>query len=162
MITIASRIAQVLTARLSLIQVANGYETDAGLRVYRGRVIMSADDMEPGPLVVIYPVQGAPTETPVEGMETRVRNELRLSVLGMAVPGDMDHPLDMAFQLIGDIKRALFQSIAPLVDAGERISEPPEYTGSRVALPEPGEQTVVAGVDVMIRYFEQRGNPGAV
>lgn len=161
MITIAQRIALVLATRLAQIKVVNGYETDAGLRVYRGRVITSSDDLEAGPVVVLYPRHNADTETPVEGLETKVRNELRLSVIGQAIPEDADHPLDLGFALMGDIKRALFQTLAPVIEAGERIGETPEYAGSRLALPEPGEQTVVAAVDVTVRYFETRGNPAA-
>ena len=162
MTTIAARIASVLAARLADIKVINGYETDAGLRVYRGRLLSSPEDLGDGPVVTIYPRDAVPTERPIEdALEERVRHELHLSIIGQALPDDDDHPMDTGWALMGDIKRSIFRSISPLIEGGERISEAPEHAGARLAMPEPGERTAVAIVDVTVRYFQQRNNPSA-
>ena len=158
--SIAKRITLALTAMLQSIVAADGYHTDAGLRVYRGRAVMGPDDLAEGPLVVIGPTPERDSEDPVDQQPQKLRHELRLTVTAVMRPESEADPLDTAHNLLADLKRALLRPDTPRpVLAGEVLGEEIRYAGATLTVPEPGEQIVSAAVHLTVRYSERRGDP---
>ena len=101
--TKASEISAELFARMQGITVANGAETDTGLRVYRGR--RNVDETQV-PCAVVIEGNDTPRDRP--GRLPAVSITQRF-VLAAYVPCDADNPNDAAHAAVRDIKRAIFK-----------------------------------------------------
>lgn len=98
----AADIAGHLSGLLAEIQVANGYNTDIGLAVYRGR--RKIDD-EMVPCSVLIEGDDKPGDN-VGREEVKITQSY---VLGGYVTCDPDQPNDAAHLVLKDIKKALFR-----------------------------------------------------
>lgn len=100
--TKASDIAEHLTSLLAGITVSNGYNTDIGLRVYRGR--RRIDD-EQIPCAVL--LEG--NDTPGDNISRESIKITQAYVLGGYTGCDPDNPNDAAHAIIKDLKKAIFK-----------------------------------------------------
>lgn len=99
--TRARDVALYLTDRLAGITKANGYETDIGLRVFRGR--RKIDDQQV-PCAVLLEGEDKPGGT--QGASSQQITQSY--VLGGYAECDPDHPNDRAHEILADIKKAIF------------------------------------------------------
>ena len=99
--TRARDVAAHLAELLGSITVANGYETDIGLLVYRGR--RKIDD-EHVPCAVLIEGEDKPGNTQGAASQQITQSY----VLGGYAECDPDNPNDTAHMIIADIKKAVF------------------------------------------------------
>jgi hypothetical protein len=146
-----AEIELALTTRLQGITTANGYATDAGLRVFRGKRSISEDDV-PCLVIVTGDLEAEPgTQGP---QMVKVRPFLPYTVEGH-IACDPNNPNDAAHQLIGDVKRCLWSQDFRL--GGKAIGL--YYAGRAIAPRESGVRVVVAAVHLSIMHVEDLKNP---
>jgi hypothetical protein len=145
----ASTLALNIAARLAEITTANGYATDIGLKVLRGRTRLDPSEL---PCVVI--VEG--DDEVQDNTEIRVKLKQRYAFEGhMAC--DPDHPNDTAHLIIADLKRAIFggdRSFNGLVRKGGL-----EYVGRRISTREDGQAIIAASIEIDCEIAEDLTNP---
>ena len=109
------RILMAVTECLKGISKANGYSTDLGGNVFRGRVIFG--DNDPIPLVSILeaPLPDEPDPTPPAGGAWK--GTWRLMIQGW-VDDDKNHPTDPAHYLLADVKKALAEERKKMIRPG--------------------------------------------
>lgn len=145
----AEDIALDLTSRLATITVANGYETDIGLRVFRGARKV-ADEQVPCAVLI----EGADG---VEQAPGRIPN-VKVSqgyVLGGYAQCDVMNPNDMAHKIIRDLKRAIFTDDTGLGGKVSRIG----YRGRDIGPRTDGVPIVFALIEIDVNYVEDLRNP---
>lgn len=98
------RLMKGLTQVLQQIATANGYYTEAGVAVYRGRMTFGSTDPLPCIAIMEPPLQPEPVHNPL-GSGAR-RYQYDLYVQGFAVD-DAKNPSDPAHLLLADIRKAV-------------------------------------------------------
>lgn len=145
----APAIASELASRLAQITVANGYVTNIGSKVFRGKrkiedsavpcaVLIEAEDM----------VEDRPGRLPAAQITQRY-------VLGGYEQCDPDNPNDMAHSIIRDIKRAVFPGDGNLGGKVRAV----KYRGRDIGPRTDGQPIVFAVVEIDIEYVEDLTNP---
>lgn len=144
----AKDIGTALSARVAEISVANGYLTDSGARVFRGKRRLAETDV--------------PCTTLVEGSDAVVDQTLKLVKLNQRYifeghgPCDADNPNDMAHDILADLKRAIFAG-ADRTLGGLVLKI--EYVGRTIGAREDGVDLVFASVEVDVVYTESLQEP---
>ena len=147
-LTTAESIANEMSARLSQISIANGYNTDIGLRNFRGRLKIDQEDI---PCCVL--VEGGDTVGKSNGLKNvQIFQEY---VLGGYALCDPDNPNDMAHKIIKDLKRAVF---ADGTTWGGRVRSI-EYKGRNIGPRSDGVSVVFAVIHVVVEYAEDLTQP---
>ena len=154
-LTRARDVAAHLSNLLAGITKANGYETDIGLRVYRGK--RRIDDDAP-PCAVL--LEGE--DTPGESQGDASQKVAQAYVLGGYVPCDPDNPNDAAHQIISDIKRAVFsrkdmtraEQIKGTTTLGGRVKYV-SYKGRDIGPRTDGVAIVFAVVHIEVEFVER-------
>lgn len=155
------RAVNAMIARLQLIAVANGYNTDAGATVLHGRRVLEPDQL---PAIVVFEgdetATATPAGAPANGNTESMRIALELNVEGYtrALPTVEGPGLSL---LKADIKRAALKySESSLADVGGVIG-PVTYLGAAPLIRADG--TAVEGVAVRfsVALIEGYGNPDA-
>lgn len=100
------RVLKALCDSLKVISVANGYKTDLGERVFRGRSLFGDDDALPFLSILEIPVPIDQIPSPEKS--TASTGDWDLLVQGF-VQDDRDNPTDPAHFLMADVKRVLAQ-----------------------------------------------------
>ena len=138
----ASEIGELLSAELATITIANGYLTDIGLTVFRGKRNVEDDQ--------------APCCALIEG-EDRVADEgptqavIDCDYAAVAyMPCDPDNPNDAAHLAIKDIKKLFFSKGARMGNQVKKIS----YKGRDIGPRADGKPLVMAVVHFTIRFSE--------
>ena len=153
--TRARDIALHLTDLLAGISKVNGYETDIGLRVFRGK--RKIDDTQV-PCAVIIEGEDKPG-----GSQGPASQQVTQSyVLGGYAECDPDHPNDTAHQIIADIKRAIFTCVNPTraeqisgtTTLGGRVKSV-AYVGRDIGPRTDGVPIVFAVVHIDVVFVEQ-------
>lgn len=153
--TRARDVALHLSGLLASITAANGFETDIGRAVYRGK--RKIDDTAP-PCAVL--IEGEDTPGDVQGA---VSQKITQSyVLGGYAPCDPDNPNDVAHQIIADIKRAVFstkdatraEQIQGTCTFGGRVKRV-SYRGRDIGPRADGLAIVFAVVHIDVEFVEQ-------
>lgn len=147
--TKGAEVAAELFARLQKISVANGCETDIGLRVFRGR--RNVDESQVPCAVVI---EGTDTPRDRPGRLPSVSITQRF-VLAAYVPCDPDNPNDAAHAAVRDIKRAMFTDGGRF---GGRVLAV-TYQGRDIGPRADGRPIVFVTVDLDVDYVEDLTNP---
>lgn len=146
----AGDIAIELHTRLSRILKVNGFETDIGRDVMRGRRKMPGDEAPPCTVMV----EGDDTPTDRPG-----RIPLVLIQQSYVIDGfdkcDPDHPNDQAHRMIRDIKRAIFAGDATLGGKVSRVM----YMGRDIGPRPDGVALVQARVMIDVEFVEDLTNP---
>ena len=148
--SIPNDVAVELANRVAQITVANGFASDAGLKVFRGRRRLMPGQL---PCVVVLERKTVPLEQ--SRTDAKVRAEF---VIEGHAEGDPDNPNDMGHLLDSDIMRAIFD--APEFVYGEqRRRTSYEYGGTEISPREDGSKHVATAVDVAVEYVIQKANP---
>lgn len=147
--TKASEIAVELSARLATIKVADGFHTDIGLRVYRGR--RKIDD-EMIPCAVLFEGADDVSNPPGHPIEVKVDQGY---VLGGYAKCDPDNPNDTAHLIIKDLKRAVFGGAATL---GGKVRVV-QYNGRDIGPRADGVAIVFAVIEIEVEYAETLLDP---
>ncbi|MBF6987254.1 hypothetical protein [Cupriavidus sp. IK-TO18] len=147
----ASDIAVELSNRIARITKANGFNTDIGLRVFRGKRAFSEDDL---PCLVLVEGNDTPQDDALTAMVVSQRY-----VFEAHTECDPDHPNDAAHLVIADLKRAIFAGEPKL---GMRLNGKAKgmtYKGRVIGAREDGAPTVFAGIHIDVLYVEDLTNP---
>lgn len=149
----ASELAQGITKALEKITKANGYQTDIGLRVYRGRVTTTLSSV---PFVVLKEGKDSVADSKV----TEVVLRQPYIIEGVSAC-EMDNPNDVGHQILADIKKALFSGT---LEKGSKfrfgtVACELEYKGRFIAQREEGSAVVTTTVVIECKYPEDLTNP---
>lgn len=150
----AREIALHINNLLSGITKANGYETDIGLAVLRGK--RKIDDSQV-PCAVLIEGEDRPTSTQGPASQKITQSY----VLGGYAECNPDHPNDRAHEIISDIKRAIFSAPATRTEqlrgtttfGGKVINV--TYRGRDIGPRADGVPIVFAVVHIDVEYIEQ-------
>ena len=147
--TIRERIISNLAARLSVITVANGYNTDIGGNVLRAKVTLGKD--EP-PAAVAFP----------ETEESLRKYGKQHCVMPVRVEGTTyygtDNPSVVAERILGDVIRCICGGT--LVEVTGGLADDVEYTGGGTdEYPDAGEKLIGASAVFNIKYKTLAGDP---
>lgn len=153
--TRARDIAQHLTTLMAGITIANGYETDIGVRVFRGK--RKIDDSHV-PCAVLLEGEDKPGGTQGSASQQVTQSY----VLGGYVECDPDNPNDAAHAIIADIKKAVFtladptraEEISGTTTFGGRVKSV-TYTGRDIGPRTDGVPIVFAVVHIDVVFVEQ-------
>lgn len=145
----ASDIAAIVESRIANIKVANGYATEIGSRIFRGRASLDESMM---PCAVI--VEG---DDNVEASQPSRAKIAQTYIVEGHVECDPDHPNDAAHGVIADIKRAIFSG--DLTFGQNCRKEDVRYIGRNIATRPDGLAYVAASVRFSITYPEDLTNP---
>lgn len=138
----ASEVAELLTQKLTEITKANGYLTDIGVAVRRGK--RNVEDEE-APCSVL--VEGE--DRVVDSGPTQVTVDCDYAAVAY-MPCDPDNPNDAAHKAIKDIKRVLFGGGPRLDNRVKAIT----YKGRDIGPRADGKPLVMAVVHFTIRFAE--------
>jgi len=146
--TTASDIALELSTRLATISVANGYNTEIGARVFRGRRDLEAQSV---PCVVI-----AELEDVVLDKSGRNGRHVKLAQV-YAIEGhdacSADHPNDKAHLILEDLKRAVFGT--PFVVTVSSV----DYRGRTIGVRDAGAGAIAAAIRIAVEFSENLTAP---
>jgi hypothetical protein len=149
----AKQLAAAIYDRISGITVANGYLTNIGQTVFRGK--RTADEKD---VPMSFIVEG---DDEVLGQKS---NEVRIAI-PFAVEGhttcDPDNPNDAVHDIVSDLKKAIFsgdRTFGGLVRA-TNSSEPLQYMGRTIGEREDGAKVVGAAILFKAEIVENLSNP---
>lgn len=143
----AKDVAQALTDRLAVITVANGYQTDIGLRVFRGRRKLDETHV---PCIVI--VEGDDNITSEQ--RGRVATAPDYFIEGHSVC-DPDNPNDKAHDMIADLKRAIWSGD---LSFGGLVLEL-KYKGRAIQSREDGMSMIAGSIQISAKFAENLAEP---
>lgn len=146
----AGQIAELIEARVGLISVANGYETDIGLRVLRGA--RKVDDAWVPCASIIEGTDDPQQSESLKAPSAKIEQDY---VLGGYVRCDAQHPNDAAHKVIRDLKKAIFRDGATL---GGKVSKV-TYKGRDIGPRTDGVNIVFAIIEIGITYVENLSEP---
>lgn len=148
----SSDIAEYLTQLLGTIRTTNGYLTNIGTLVYRGKLKHDEDRV---PYTVL--IEGEDDPEQVEGMtDVAITQGF---VIGAYLNCDVDNPNDAAHLAIRDIKKAVFSSdlarrqIAGARGANGRVKSL-RYKGKNIGPRADGTNIVFAVVHIDVTFAE--------
>lgn len=146
-IKFSGELGQYLTDILKQIRVANGYETDIGTKVFRGKL---RHDQDLVPYTVLVEGEDSPDDQGVDEILTRQEY-----AVGAYVACDADNPNDAAHAAIRDIRRAIFtRGEGPARKRlGNRVREV-KYLGKDIGPRADGVPIVFAIVHFEITFVE--------
>lgn len=148
----AELIAAELVARLSTRTIAQGAETDLGVRVYQGRRYI---DNTMIPCAVLLEGDDVPDRLNI-GTQYAVDQKY---VLMAYLPCDPNNPNVAAHAGIRDLKRAVFSGDGRAAHTlGNRVKTV-EYLGRDIGPRADGEAFVLALIEVSVRYVEDVSSP---
>ena len=145
----ANDIALAVSARIGVISKANGYGSDIGLRVMRGRRRINPEQL---PCAVIIERDDQPEDQSLG----KVKVTTRFIIEGHD-KCDPDNPNDRGHELIADIKRAVFHDMRLLYGQNRAIRL--QYRGRSIAPREDGIDVVSAAVEVSVSFVEDLSKP---
>lgn len=149
----SSDIAEYLTTVLQGIRTADGYNTDIGATVYRGRLKHDEDRV---PYCVLIEGEDRPQENDGGRLDVTLEQDF---VLGAYVLCDVDNPNDAAHLAIKDIKKAVFSSdmarrpVAGARGANGRVVKL-SYRGKDIGPRADGKNIVFAVVHISVTFAE--------
>ena len=147
--TKASEVAGAIATRITQIKVVDGYETDIGLRVFRGRRNV---DESAVPCAVLIEGTDTPTDRPGRLPSVSIRQRF---VIAAYVPCDANNPNDAAHAAIRDVKRAIFAGDATLGSKVLRVM----YAGRDIGPRADGVPVVFVTIEIDVEYVEDLTNP---
>ena len=145
-------VSDAIEARIATITVANGYETDIGLKLLVGKRRLPAEDEAPCANIIDF------AQTPkdlAKGNMTDAFVEQRFVVVGTAACTDKDHPNRTGHALMRDIKRAIWKDGTTLGDKVKAV----RFTGSDMGARPEGGDFMQAAVSFVVEYVERLAGP---
>lgn len=148
------QLALAVYNRVASITKANGYRTDIGLKVFRGK--RSAEESQ---IPMAFVVEGD------DEVLQQSTNEVRVAI-PFAVEGhvecDPDNPNDAVHDIVADLKQAIFgnpdRTFGGLV-RGNNASQPLQYMGRTIGEREEGSKVVGAAIMFKVEIVENLSNP---
>lgn len=152
--SVAKLIILEVSSRCLQVKVVNGFHTDAGLYVFRGRTSFNAD-VDPFPCMSIF----AHEDDPIDNTHAdRLDLTLNISVEIHSLVNS-NNPLDLSEDLVADVKKAVLL-------LGNRnmggLCEDIRYAGRRELVTEDGSNIASVQVHFEVRYPELYGDPHTV
>lgn len=144
----ANDIAAVIATRLATIRTSNGYETDAGQTVYRGKRNLSA-----GNCITLF--EGEEDATRPRG-EPYTANAIMHFIAEGVVACDPENPDIAGHKLVADIQKAIFSTDHTLSGL---LASPIIYTGRVIQPRADGSPLVSAQVRLDATYTITPANP---
>lgn len=151
----ANQIAAAVAARLENIRVANGYATDAGQKVFRGRAAIAPDSL---PNVILFEAEDLVETQRVDYAQETLpidANVLLPFVIEATGPCDADNPNVAGHALVADIKKAIFAG--DLSWGG--LATHTRYIGRTLGPREGGTNLVTVTVQIRVGYVENLAAP---
>lgn len=148
----AHDIAMALQALVERIRLENGYQTNIGRLVLRGRKALDEDEHLPCTVIA----EG--NDSVQSDTITKVKIEQRYFLEAHDLC-DPDNPNDKAHQIIADLKRAVFTSTRDRSTPLAGLALAVRYRGRTIGAREDGGNTVFAGIEVAVEYVEDLTNP---
>jgi hypothetical protein len=150
------RIIEMLVQRLRTIQATSGYETDAGLYLYWGPVVLGPDD----PPMAIAVVPGTTETNPLQAGKKIITLPIEFhAVVREDTPqrGTMENSWAQAEAILSDIKRAVE------VDDPEFDRLVVDFTAGEVSplVRQEGGEILGLRIEYRVVYAETWGNPEA-
>lgn len=139
---IAQDIANWLTEKVGAISTANGYHTNVGARVFRGR--RRLDDDTP-PCTVIAELE----DTVIEQTQRGLVHLQQVYAIEAHDVCDPDHPNDKCLLIIQDLKKAVFQD--PTMG---RLVKKIAYRGRTIGPRDEGNSLCFAAIRIAVDYAE--------
>jgi len=147
--SVANDIALAVSTRIATITIANGYNTDIGLKVMRGRKRLDEKSL---PCAVIVERD----DKILDSRPSQVKISQPFIVEGHTAC-DADNPNDAGHKIIADIKKAIFATKLKYGTDGQVITV--NYTGKSIAPREDGMSVVAAAVEITVEFVEILANP---
>ena len=151
--SLAKAIGTSLSALLGTITVANGYNTDIGLRVYRGRLAIDESRI---PCVILAELDDANKDAVSQGTLIAVGQRYTIEA---HVTCDPNNPNDAAHDVIADIKKALFQKMIRTGSAFSPEIKHLNYIGKTIGPRPDGSAFVSGSITVVADFVEDLKNP---
>jgi hypothetical protein len=148
----AQAVSMELFARLQEIAVANGFETDIGLRCFRGRTNVDENTI---PCAIVHELDD--TQADSAGKRSGYVQIRQSYVLVGYSKCDPDHPNDTVHAMIRDIKRVVFKGADRTFEG--KVQEI-IYRGREIGVRADGDSSIFAGVRLDITYLEDLSSPG--
>lgn len=145
----ASTIASAISSRVASITVANGYATDIGLRVFRGRASLNVQDL---PCVVMVEAEDSVEE--MKGTQARVVQRYVLEGHDQCDPAQ---PNDKAHLIMTDLKKAIFGG--DITFGGVVKPSGLTYVGRSIGTREDGTDICAASITIDVQFVEDLANP---
>lgn len=154
-LTRARDIALHIDGLLKTITKANGYETDIGLKGFRGKRKI---DEKSAPCYVLLEGDDAPGGQQGDSGQVVTQSY----VLGGYAPCDIDNPNDTAHQIISDLKKVVFrrvdltkaETIQGTTTFGGRVKNV-TYAGRNIGPMADGSPIVFGVIHIDVTYVEQ-------
>jgi hypothetical protein len=146
----ASDIAAAISARIAQIAIANGYSTDIGTRVFRGRLTLDKEDL---PAAILVEDE--------DRVKEQKRNLIDVSLYQTYIVEGHDvcdplQPNDKAHLILADIKRAIFGSNDKTLNG---LVLEIQYVGRSIGQRPDGTAIVAAAVTFQCHFTENLANP---
>lgn len=148
----AEDVSEEIVTRIQRIRIANGFETDIGRQILRGRVKVPADDMPPCTALIEGNDDTEDTAGKLRSAQIKVRVPFMIDGFDACDP---DQPNVKAHAMIRDIKRAIFHDGRTL---GEKVVEV-SYLGRDIGPRPDGVGLVQVRVAIEVSYAEDLANP---
>ena len=145
-------VANAIVARLATISIANGFETDIGLKIQRGRRKLPGDEEPP----CIQFVEGSDDVEDTAGRQSMALVKVEQPYIIDAFDRcDADNPNVQAHKMIRDIKKVLFADGRTL---GNTVPEV-KYLGKDIGPRPDGANLVQARVAIAVCFAEDLSKP---
>jgi len=153
---ISLQILKALEIRCQSILISNGFNTDAGNQVYLGKRQVNPDEVESGPVLLLFDESD---EIDTEQVTTCIKYVVAMDVtIQVHMEYDANDHTELLHKLVQDIKKAIFNAINPLDGMPSNcLSIMPG--NRRVIYPSNGGDVLAARQGVQIQYVEDYGNP---
>ncbi len=149
--SLASELSAAIKTRLQGITIANGYNTDIGLRVFAGRGSINIEEV---PCIVLVEEDESVEEQ--SGTQARVVLPYTIEAHDACDPLN---PNDKAHLMLADLKRAIFAGDRTF---GGKLIKPKDglqYTGRSIEVRPDGVKLVAASITIEVRYVENLSEP---
>lgn len=147
----AKQLADAIHARLTAITVANGYLTDIGSRVFRGRTALDESHL---PCIVM--VEG---DDNIEDQAVRKVKVAQQFIIEGHDECDFDNPNDKAHDIISDMKRAIFKGDRTFGGLVVSDKNGLRYEGRNISPRPDGAAIVAASIRFVCVFVEDLDNP---
>lgn len=156
--SVASGMAAALAFRLAGITIPNGYQTDIGVKVFRGKPRIAQSDV---PCIVIYEAGDkvsddaqSPTLGRTMGKLADVKLMQRYYIEGHTTC-DPDNPNDAAHLILSDLKRAVFGGDRSYGSIARKLT----YVGRAIGRREDGLALISASIVIDAEIVENLAEP---
>lgn len=151
--SIAKDIAQALSDRAARVTIANGFLTDSGTRVFRGKRRLAPEDV---PCIVIF--EGDDTVQDRAGKKSvkLAQRYVMEAFVDLATDGN---PNDKAHDMLRDLKVAVFTPSANGEAQLHRHVSDAKYAGRGIGTREEGENVIFARIEFDLEFREDLANP---